>query len=205
MDIGKKLKELRLQNDLTLGDLASRSELTKGFLSQVERNLTAPSIATLEDILEALGTNLSEFFHEEEEKQIVRQNIAAVKANVQALVKPEEILEIRKIVEKIYIDEKIEKYIVDIVFATRFPSDYGLNDLTSIISFGASPRASISMAIAARAYAFLRGRGYVIPEDVRAICHDVLRHRIGLSYEAEANNISADEVVSEILDKIAVP
>ena len=141
----------------------------------------------------------------EEEKQIVRQNIAAVKANVQALVKPEEILEIRKIVEKIYIDEKIEKYIVDIVFATRFPSDYGLNDLTSIISFGASPRASISMAIAARAYAFLRGRGYVIPEDVRAICHDVLRHRIGLSYEAEANNISADEVVSEILDKIAVP
>ena len=141
----------------------------------------------------------------EEEKQIVRQNIASVKANVQALIKPEEILEIRKIVEKIYIDEKIEKYIVDIVFATRFPSDCGLNDLQSIISFGASPRASISMAIAARAYAFLRGRGYVIPEDVRAICHDVLRHRIGLSYEAEANNISADEVVSEILDKIAVP
>lgn len=141
----------------------------------------------------------------EEEKQIVRQNIASVKANVQALINPEEILEIRKIVEKIYIDEKIEKYIVDIVFATRFPSDCGLNDLQSIISFGASPRASISMAIAARAYAFLRGRGYVIPEDVRAICHDVLRHRIGLSYEAEANNISADEVVSEILDKIAVP
>ena len=141
----------------------------------------------------------------EEEKLIVRQNIAAIKHNVEALVKPEEILEIRKIVEQIYIDEKIERYIVDIVFATRFPSDYGLNDLTSIISFGASPRASISMAIAARAYAFLKGRGYVIPEDVRAICHDVLRHRIGLSYEAEANNISADEVVSEILDKIAVP
>ncbi|MGM9804297.1 MAG: AAA family ATPase [Muribaculaceae bacterium] len=141
----------------------------------------------------------------EEEKQIVRQNIASVKANVQALVDPKEILEIRKIVEKIYIDEKIERYIVDIVFATRFPADYGMNDLTSIISFGASPRASISMAVAARAYAFLRGRGYVIPEDVRAISHDVLRHRIGLSYEAEANNISADEVVSEILDKIAVP
>ena len=141
----------------------------------------------------------------EEEKLIVRQNIAAIKHNVEALVKPEEILEIRKIVEQIYIDEKIERYIVDIVFATRFPSDYGLNDITSIISFGASPRASISMAIAARAYAFLKGRGYVIPEDVRAICHDVLRHRIGLSYEAEANNISADEVVSQILDKIAVP
>ena len=141
----------------------------------------------------------------EEEKLIVRQNIAAIKHNVEALVKPEEILEIRKIVEQIYIDEKIERYIVDIVFATRLRSDYGLNDLTSIISFGASPRASISMAIAARAYAFLKGRGYVIPEDVRAICHDVLRHRIGLSYEAEANNISADEVVSQILDKIAVP
>lgn len=141
----------------------------------------------------------------EEEKQIVRQNIASVKTNVNALVKPEEILDIRKIVNQIYIDEKIERYIVDIVFATRFPNDYGLNDLSSIISFGASPRASISMAIAARAYAFLRGRGFVIPEDVRAISHDVLRHRIGLSYEAEANNISADEIVSEILDKIAVP
>ena len=122
-----------------------------------------------------------------------------------ALVKPEDIIEVRKIVQQIYVDEKIERYIVDIVFATRFPQDYGLNDLTSIISFGASPRASISLALAARAYAFLKGRGYVIPEDVRAVCHDVMRHRIGLSYEAEANNISADEVISEILDKIAVP
>lgn len=111
----------------------------------------------------------------------------------------------RELVNKIYVDEKIERYIVDIVFATRFPSDYGLNDLSSIISFGASPRASISLARAARAYAFLKNRGYVIPEDVRAVSHDVLRHRIGLSYEAEANNISADEVISEILDKIAVP
>ena len=141
----------------------------------------------------------------EEEKQIVRQNIASVKANVQALIKPEEILEIRKIVEKIYIDEKIEKYIVDIVFATRFPSDCGLNDLQSIISFGASPRASISMAIAARAYAFLRGRGYVIPEDVRAICHDVLRRRNGLSSAAEGKNSSADEAVSDIRGRIAGP
>jgi MoxR-like ATPase len=112
---------------------------------------------------------------------------------------------VRELVNKIYVDEKIERYIVDIVFATRFPSDYGLNDLSSIISFGASPRASISLARAARAYAFLKNRGYVIPEDVRAVSHDVLRHRIGLSYEAEANNISADEVISEILDKIAVP
>lgn len=143
--------------------------------------------------------------NKEEEKQIIRQNIKAEKREVSALVKPVDIIEVRKIVQQIYVDEKIERYIVDIVFATRFPQDYGLNDLTSIISFGASPRASISLALAARAYAFLKGRGYVIPEDVRAVCHDVMRHRIGLSYEAEANNISADEVISEILDKIAVP
>ena len=130
--------------------------------------------------------------NKEEEKQIIRQNIKAEKREVSALVKPEDIIEVRKIVQQIYVDEKIERYIVDIVFATRFPQDYGLNDLTSIISFGASPRASISLALAARAYAFLKGRGYVIPEDVRAVCHDVMRHRIGLSYEAEANNISAD-------------
>ncbi len=143
--------------------------------------------------------------NKEEEKQIIRQNIKAEKKVVNALVSPREIIETRGIVQQIYVDEKIEKYIVDIVFATRFPSDYGMDDLTSIISFGASPRASISLALASRAYAFLKGRGYVIPEDVRAVCHDVMRHRIGLSYEAEANNISADEVVSEILDKIAVP
>ena len=143
--------------------------------------------------------------NKEEEKIIIRQNINEVKNNIQALIKPEEIVEVRELVNKIYVDEKIERYIVDIVFATRFPSDYGLNDLSSIISFGASPRASISLARAARAYAFLKNRGYVIPEDVRAVSHDVLRHRIGLSYEAEANNISVDEVISEILDKIAVP
>ena len=141
----------------------------------------------------------------EEEKQIIRQNITNEKKHIQPLLKPEEILEAQKVVEKIYIDEKIERYIVDIVFATRFPSDYGLNDLASIIAFGASPRASISLARAARSYAFLRQRGYVIPEDVRAMCHDVLRHRIGLTYEAEANNITADEIISEILDKVEVP
>ena len=141
----------------------------------------------------------------EEEKQIIRQNITNEKKHIQPLLKPEEILEAQKVVEKIYIDEKIERYIVDIVFATRFPSDYVLNDLASIIAFGASPRASISLARAARSYAFLRQRGYVIPEDVRAVCHDVLRHRIGLTYEAEANNITADEIISEILDKVEVP
>ena len=141
----------------------------------------------------------------DDEKLIIRQNISPAKRSVQPLLRPEEILEAQKVVEQIYLDEKIERYIVDIVFATRYPADYNLKDLTSIISFGASPRASIGLARAARAYAFLRQRGYVIPEDVRAVCHDVLRHRIGLSYEAEANNITADEIISEILDKVEVP
>mgnify|MGYP001087776062 FL=1 len=141
----------------------------------------------------------------EEEKLIIRQNITNERKKVRPLLRPQEIIEVQKVCEKIYIDEKIERYIVDIVFATRFPADYGLNDLVSIIDFGASPRASISLARAARSYAFLRGRGYVVPEDVRAVAHDVMRHRLGLTYEAEANNITADDVISEILDKVEVP
>lgn len=141
----------------------------------------------------------------EDEKLIIRQNISPVKTEVRPLLRPEEVLEAQKTVEQIYIDEKIERYIVDIVFATRFPAEYGLDDLSSIISFGASPRASISLAKAARAYAFLQHRGFVVPEDVRAVCHDVLRHRIGLSYEAEANNITTDEIISNILDRVQVP
>ena len=141
----------------------------------------------------------------EEEKLIIRQNLSNNKAKVQPLLRPEDIIDAQQVVEKIYIDEKIERYIVDIVFATRFPAECGLPELQSIIAFGASPRASISLARAAKAYAFLRQRGYVIPEDVRAVCHDVMRHRIGLTYEAEANNISADEIISEILDKVVVP
>jgi MoxR-like ATPase len=141
----------------------------------------------------------------EDERIIIRQNISNEKRNVTPMLKPQEIIEAQKVVEQIYVDEKIERYIVDIVFATRFPADYGLNDLTSIISFGASPRASISLARAARAYAFLHQRGFVIPEDVIAVCHDVLRHRIGVTYEAEANNITTDEIITEILDKVQVP
>ena len=140
-----------------------------------------------------------------EESDIIKMNIAPDPVEVRPLVTPADIVDTRKVVQQIYIDEKIQKYIVDIVFASRFPNDYGLNDLKSMISFGASPRASINMALASRAYAFLRNRGYVIPEDVRAVCHDVMRHRLGLSYEAEANNITADEIISNILDKIAVP
>lgn len=141
----------------------------------------------------------------EEERLIIRQNISNEKPQIVPLVRPQEIIEAQKIVEMIYVDEKIEKYIIDIVFATRYPKEAGLADLSNIIAFGASPRASISLAKAARAYAFLHNRGYVIPEDVRAVCHDVMRHRIGLTYEAEANNITADEIISNILDKVEVP
>lgn len=141
----------------------------------------------------------------EEEKVIVRQNISNHRAKIMPILRPSEIIDAQKVVEQIYLDEKIERYIVDIVFATRFPAEYGLQDLSGIISFGASPRASISLAKAARAYAFLHQRGYVIPEDVRAVAHDVMRHRIGLTYEAEANNITADEIISDILNKVEVP
>lgn len=141
----------------------------------------------------------------EEERIIIRQNIANERREIRPIIKPSEIIDAQNLVEKIYVDEKIERYIVDIVYATRTPAEYGLNDLTDIIAFGASPRASISLARAARAYAFIHQRGYVIPEDVIAVCHDILRHRIGVTYEAEANNITTDEIITEILDKILVP
>ncbi|MDR3119477.1 MAG: MoxR family ATPase [Mediterranea sp.] len=141
----------------------------------------------------------------EEEKAIIRQNISGESFNVKPILKAEEILEARKIVRQVYIDEKIERYIVDIVFATRYPDQYGLKELKEMIGFGGSPRASINLALAARTYAFIKRRGYVIPEDVRAIAHDVLRHRIGLTYEAEASNMTSDEIVSKILNKVEVP
>ena len=140
-----------------------------------------------------------------EEKRIIRQNITGEKIEVKPLLKPQDIVEARKVVREVYIDEKIEQYIADIVFATRFPDKYGMKEMKDYISFGASPRASINLALAARAYAFIKRRGYVIPEDVRAIAHDVLRHRIGLSYEAEANNLTTDEIVSRILNSVEVP
>ena len=142
---------------------------------------------------------------QEEEKLIIRQNINGEKFNVKPILKAEEIIEARKVVRQVYLDEKIERYIVDIVFATRYPEKYDLNELKDMIGFGGSPRASINLALAARTYAFIKRRGYVIPEDVRAVAHDVLRHRIGLTYEAEASNVTSDEIVSKILNKIEVP
>ena len=141
----------------------------------------------------------------EEEKQIIRQNINGESFNVKPILKADEIIEARKIVRQVYLDEKIERYIVDIVFATRSPEKYDLKELKEMIGFGGSPRASINLALAARTYAFIKRRGYVIPEDVRAMAHDVLRHRIGLTYEAEANNMTSDEIISKILNKVEVP
>ena len=142
---------------------------------------------------------------QEEEKLIIRQNINGEKFNVKPILKAEEIIEARKVVRQVYLDEKIERYIVDIVFATRYPEKYDLKELKDMIGFGGSPRASINLALAARTYAFIKRRGYVIPEDVRAVAHDVLRHRIGLTYEAEANNMTSDEIISKILNKVEVP
>ena len=141
----------------------------------------------------------------EEEKKIIRQNISGEKIEVKPIMKADEILAARKVVREVYIDEKIEQYIADIVFATRYPEKYDLKELKNLISFGGSPRASINLALAARAYAFIKRRGYVVPEDVRAVAHDVLRHRIGLTYEAEASNMTSEEIISKILNKVEVP
>lgn len=141
----------------------------------------------------------------EEEQLIIRNNLAKNFPKPNTILKPEDIVRARDVVKDVYMDEKIEKYIVDIVFATRYPDQYGLGQFKDMISCGASPRASISLAMAGKAYAFIKRRGYVIPEDIRAVCHDVLRHRIGLSYEAEANNVTSEEIISEILNKVEVP
>lgn len=141
----------------------------------------------------------------EEEKQVIRQNLKGESKKVLPVTTADEILRARGVVEEVYIDEKIEQYIADIVFATRYPERYQLPTLRNMITFGASPRAGINLAKGARAYAFIKRRGYVVPEDVRAIAHDVLRHRIGLSYEAETENISSETIISEIINKVEVP
>ncbi len=141
----------------------------------------------------------------EEEKLIVRQNMEKSFPRANTILKPADIVRARDVVKDVYMDEKIEKYIIDIVFATRFPQEAGLDKFVTMIAYGGSPRASISLAKAAKAYAFIKRRGYVIPEDVRAVCPDVLRHRIGLTYEAEANNITSEDIINEILNQVEVP
>jgi len=141
----------------------------------------------------------------EEERLIMRQNIAASLPDIKSVVSPSDILRARSVLQEVYMDEKIERYILDIVFATRTPKDFKLEKLTSLIQYGGSPRASINLALAAKAFAFIKRRGYVIPEDVRAICHDVLRHRIAVTYEAEAENVTSENIVDEILNAVEVP
>ncbi|MBQ0044821.1 MAG: AAA family ATPase [Bacteroidales bacterium] len=141
----------------------------------------------------------------EEERLIVRMNNTGEFPKANAILKPEDIVRARKLVREVYMDEKIERYIVDIVFATRNPEEYGLGKLKNLISYGASPRASISLSMAAKAYAFIKRRGYVIPEDVRAVCNEVLRHRIGLTYEAEAENVTTEQIIAEIINAVEVP
>lgn len=141
----------------------------------------------------------------EEEKRIIRQNIAPEKQEIRPLMGTQDIEDARKVVKEVYLDEKIEQYIADIVFATRYPEKYNLKELKGLVGFGGSPRASINLALASRSYAFIKHRGYVIPEDVRAVAQDVLRHRIGLTYEAEASNVTSEEIISKILNRVEVP
>lgn len=141
----------------------------------------------------------------DEERQILHQSLTGSFAEQQPILKPSDIIRARNLVKEVYMDEKIENYITDIIFATRFPSQYGLKKLNGLISYGASPRGSINLALASKAYAFIKRRGYVIPEDIRAIAMEVLRHRVGLTYEAEASNITSEEIVNEILNRVDVP
>jgi MoxR-like ATPase len=141
----------------------------------------------------------------EEERVVMRENLGKTFPSPARILKPGDILKAREIVKEVYMDEKIENYILDIVFATRKPEDYDLAQFSNMIQYGASPRATINLAKAAKAYAFIKRRGYVIPEDVRAICHDVMRHRIGLTYEAEAENINSTDIITQILNKVEVP
>ena len=141
----------------------------------------------------------------EEEKQIIRMNNAGEFPTPNPVVNPEDIVRAREVVREVYMDEKIERYIVDIVYATRTPSEYGLSDMTGLIAYGASPRASIALSLAAKAYAFIKRRGYVIPEDVRAVCPEVLRHRIGLTYEAEAENVTTEQIIEKVINAVIVP
>jgi MoxR-like ATPase len=200
------LLEVMQEKQVTIGDTTFR--LPEPFLvlatqNPVEQEGTYPLPEAQVDrfMLKVVMTYPSR----EEERKIIRQNVGGESVEIRPVIQPEDILRARQLVNQVYMDEKIEKYIVDIVFATRFPDEYRLSALSGMISFGASPRASISLAMAAKAYAFIKRRGYVIPEDVRAMCPDVLRHRIGLTYEAEAENITTEKIITDILNQVEVP
>ncbi len=200
------LLEVMQERQVTIGDTSYRMEepfLVLATQNPVEQEGTYPLPEAQVDRF--MLKVIIDYPKKEEEKRIIRQNIGKQRPFASPVVKPQDIINARNLVTEIYLDEKIENYIVDLVFATRDPEGAGLGSVKNYISFGASPRASISLAIAARAYAFIHHRGYVIPEDVREVCHDVLRHRIGLSYEAEADNVTTQHIITEILNKVEVP
>ena len=200
------LLEAMQERQVTIGDMTYR--LPEPFLvmatqNPIEQEGTYPLPEAQVDRF--LLKVVIDYPKKEEEKLIVRQNMEKSFPQASTILKPADITRAREVVKDVYMDEKIEKYIIDIVFATRFPQEAGLEKFVSMISYGGSPRASISLAKASKAYAFIKRRGYVIPEDVRAVCHDVLRHRIGLTYEAEANNITSEDIINEILNAVEVP
>ncbi|MEF9985993.1 MAG: AAA family ATPase [Bacteroidales bacterium] len=200
------LLEAMQERQVTIGDQTYK--LPKPFLvmatqNPVEQEGTYPLPEAQVDrfMLKVIVT----YPKKEEEKLIIKMHNASSFPKASTVLKPEDIIRAREVVRDVYMDEKIERYIVDIVYATRTPEDYGLGKLKDLISYGASPRASISLAMASKAYAFIKRRGYVIPEDVRAICYEVLRHRIGLTYEAEAENVTTESIITDIMNTVEVP
>ena len=200
------LLEAMQERQVTIGDKTYKMDnpfLVMATQNPIEQEGTYPlPEAQVDRFMLKVKIDYPEF---EEERLVIRSNLAKQKVQVNPVLKTEDIVKAREVVADVYLDEKIERYILDIVFATRFPERYQLDKLKSMIAYGGSPRASINLAKAAKAYAFIKRRGYVIPEDVRAVCHDILNHRIGLTYEAEAENISTEEIISEILNRVDVP
>ena len=200
------LREAMQERQVTIGEHTYKMDnpfLVMATQNPIEQEGTYPlPEAQVDRFMLKVKIDYPEF---EEERLVIRSNLAKQKVQVNPVLKPEDIVKAREVVADVYLDEKIERYILDIVFATRFPERYQLDKLKSMIAYGGSPRASINLAKAAKAYAFIKRRGYVIPEDVRAVCHDILNHRIGLTYEAEAENISTEEIISEILNRVDVP
>lgn len=200
------LLEAMQERQVTIGDMTYRLDepfLVMATQNPIEQEGTYPLPEAQVDRF--MLKVVIDYPKKEEERLIVRQNMQKDFPKANTILKPADIVRAREVVKDVYMDEKIEKYIIDIIFATRFPQEAGLDKFVNMIAYGGSPRASISLAKAAKAYAFIKRRGYVIPEDIRAVCHDVLRHRIGLTYEAEANNVTSEDIINEILNQVEVP
>ena len=200
------LLEAMQEKQVTIGDQTYRLEepfLVMATQNPIEQEGTYPLPEAQVDRF--MMKVVIQYPTKEEEKMILKHHLESTLPVTHTVLKPEDILKAREVVKEVYIDEKITQYITDIVFATRYPNQYKLDQFTHMINYGASPRATINLALAAQAYAFIKRRGYVIPEDIRAVCHDVLRHRIGLTYEAEAENVTSSDIINEILNSVEVP